>query len=97
MNNLKDTRVSRDGLTPRLLRKNIKRGPNETCLCRGTIYTHNVNRLSVKYKQLEYLLDPLVDIMISKGTMTYCVKETWVVGNTVIMVRGHIIFLHNIC
>ena len=29
--------------------------------------------------------------------MTYCVQETWVVGNTVIMVRGHMIFLNNVC
>ena len=43
------------------------------------------------------MLDPLVDIMISKEIMTYCVQETWVVGNTVSMVCGHMIFLHNIC
>ena len=29
--------------------------------------------------------------------MTYCVQETWVVVNTVIMVGGHMIFLHNRC
>ena len=46
---------------------------------------------------MEYLLDPLVDIMISKEIMTYCVQETWVVGNRIIMVRGHMIFLHAIC
>ena len=27
--------------------------------------------------------------------MTYFVQETWVVRNTVIVVRGHMIFLHN--
>ena len=42
-------------------------------------------------------MDPLVDIMISKEIMTYCVKEPWVVGNTVIMVCGHMVFLYNIC
>ena len=46
---------------------------------------------------MEFLLDPLVDIMILKDSMTYCMQETWVVENTVIMVRGHIIFLHNRC
>ena len=50
-----------------------------------------------KYKQLEYLLDPLVDIMVPKEIMTYSVQETWVVRNKVIMVHGHMIFLHNIC
>ena len=29
--------------------------------------------------------------------MNYCVQETWVVRNTVIMVHGHMIFLHNRC
>ena len=97
MDNFKDTCVSRYGPTPHLLRKNSKKGPDETCPCRGVIYTQNVNRLSGKEKQLESLLGPLVDTMISKGIMTYCVQETWVFGNTVIMVRGHMIFLHNRC
>ena len=35
--------------------------------------------------------------MISKGIMIYCLQETWVLGNEVIMVRGHMIFLHNRC
>ena len=29
--------------------------------------------------------------------MNYCVQETWVVRNTVIMVHGHMIFLHKRC
>ena len=29
--------------------------------------------------------------------MTYCVQERWVVGNTVIMVCGNMLFLHNRC
>ena len=89
--------MSIDRPTPHLLRKTAKKVPDETCPYRGFIYTQNFNGMSVKDKQLKSLLDPPVDIMISKGNMTYCVQETWVVGNTVIMVRGHIIFLHNIC
>ena len=50
-----------------------------------------------KDKQLVLLLDPLVDIMISKGIMIYCLLKTWVLGNELIMVRGHMIFLHNRC
>ena len=92
INNLKDTRVSRDGPTHHLLCKNSKKVSDETCLCTDVIYTQNVNGLSGKYKQTESLLDPLVDIMISKEIITYCVQETWVVGNTVIIMRGHIIF-----
>ena len=44
---------------------------------------------------MDSLLDPLIDIMITKGVMVYFVQGTWVVGNSVVMVRGHMIFLHN--
>ena len=80
-----------------MLCKNSKIFPDETCPCRVVIYTQNVNELSRKYKQLESLLDPLLDIMILKEIMTYCLQETWVVGNTVIIVGRHMIFLHKIC
>ena len=89
--------MSRDGPTTHLLCKNSKSGPDETCPSRGVIYAQNVHGLSRKDKQLEFLLDPPVDIMISKGIMNYCLQETWVLGNEVIMVRGHMIFLQNRC
>ena len=77
--------------------KTAKKVLMKPCLCRGVIYTQNIHRLSGKDKQLEYLLDSLVDIMISKEIMTYCVQETWLVGNMGIMMRGHMILLHNRC
>ena len=90
--NFKDTRVSRDGPNPHFLSKNRKKGPDETFLSGNVIYTQNVNGISGKEKHLESLLDPLVDIMISKEITPYCVQETWVVRNTIIMVRVHMIF-----
>ena len=90
-----DTRVSRDGPTPHLSCKNEKVGPDETCQSRGVIYNQNINGLPGKDRNLDSLLDPLIDTMITKGVMVYCVQETWVVGNSVVMVRGHMIFLHN--
>ena len=30
--------------------------------------------------------------MITKGVMVYYVQETWVVSNSMVMVRGHMIF-----
>ena len=93
----KDARVSRDGPNPHFLNKNNKKGPDKTCPCRSVIYTQNVNGLSEKNKKLESLLDTLVDIMIWKEFMTYFVQETWVIENTLIMVHGHMIFLHTMC
>ena len=40
-------------------------------------------------------MDPLVDIMISNGIMTYCVQETWILGNSSTMVREHMVFMYN--
>ena len=74
MNNLKDTCVSRDGPTTHLLRKNSKKVSMKPAGAWGVIHTQNFKGLSGKYKQLESLLDPLVDIMISKGITTYCVQ-----------------------
>ena len=83
------------GPTPHFPCKNGKVGPNETCPSRSVIYNQNINGLSGKDKNLDLLLDPLIDIMITKGVMVYFVQETWVVGNSVVMVRGQMIFLHN--
>ena len=44
--NIEDTRVSRDRTTPHLMCKNSKNVPDENFLCRGVIYTQNVNGLS---------------------------------------------------
>ena len=66
--------MSRDGPTPHLSRKNEKVGPYETCPSRDVIYNQNINGLSGKNKNLDSLLDPLIDIMITKGVMVYCAQ-----------------------
>ena len=72
--------MSRDEPTPHFSCKNDKVGPNETCPIRGVVCNQNINGFSRKDKKLDSLLDPLIDIMITKVVMVYCVQETWVVG-----------------
>ena len=72
--------MSRDWPTPHLSCKHDKIGPDETFLIKGVICNQNINGLSGKDKKLDSLLDPLIDIMITKVVMVYCVQETWVVG-----------------
>ena len=67
--------MSRDGPTPYLLCKNDKVGTNETYPSRGVIYNQNIKGLSGKDKNLDSLLDPLIDITITKGIMVYHVQE----------------------
>ena len=69
--------------------------PDETCPSRGVIFTQNIQGLSRKDKGLESLMDPLVEIMIFNRIMTYCVQETWILGNSSTMVRDHMVFMHN--
>ena len=69
--------------------------PDETCPRIGVIFTQNTKGLSGKDSKLESLLDPLIEIMISNGFMIYCVHETWVLGNSVMMMRYHMVFMHN--
>ena len=87
-----DNCVRRDGPNPNLLCKNYKVGFDKTCPSRGVIYNNNINGLSGKDRNLYFLLDPLIEIMITKGGMVYCVQETWVVDNSVVMVRGNMVF-----
>ena len=68
--------MSRYGPTPHLSCENDKIGPDKTFPSRGVIYNQNINGLSGKDKNLDSLLDPMVDIMITKGVMVYCVQET---------------------
>ena len=56
------------------------------------IYTKNVQGLSGKDKRLESLVDPIVDLMITKGIMAYCIQEKWVIGTGSMLVRGHMVF-----
>ena len=39
-------------------------------------YTQNVQGLYGKDKKLDSLIDPIVDLMITKGIMAYCIQET---------------------
>ena len=55
------------GSINRLLFKNNKSGPDETWPKQGIIYSQNVQGLSGKDKRLEYLVDPIVDLMVAKG------------------------------
>ena len=50
--------------------------PNETCPKARIIYTQNVQGLSGKDKRLDSLVDPIVDLVITKGIMAYCIQET---------------------
>ena len=85
----------RTGPINRLLFKNNKTGPDETCSKQGIIYTQNVQGLSGKDKRLESLVDPIIDLMVDKNKLACCVQETWIVGNANTIVRKHMIFSHN--
>ena len=78
-----------------LLFKINKSGPNETCPKQGTIYSQNVQGLSGKDKRLESLVDPIIDLMVAKGILAYCVQETWIFGNVNTLVRDQMVFRHN--
>ena len=87
--------IIKDGPINRFLFKNNKSGPNETCPKQVIIYSQNVQGLSGKDKRLESLVDPIVDLVVAKGILAYCVRETWIVGNVKTVVRDHMIFCHN--
>ena len=40
-------------------------------------------------------MDLLVEIMVSKGIMIYCVQEICILGNSTTVVRDHMVFMHN--
>ena len=40
-------------------------------------------------------MDPIVDLMVTKGILANFVQETWLVGNVNTVVRNHMIFRHN--
>ena len=60
--------------THRSLISSRDKSHNETCPKAGIIYTQNVQGLSGKDKKLDYLIDPIVDLMITKGIMAYCIQ-----------------------
>ena len=78
-----------------MLFKNNKTGPDETCTKQGIIYTQNVQGLSGKDKRLESLVDPIIDLMVDKNILAYCVQKRWIVGNSNTIVWKHMIFRHN--
>ena len=41
------------------------------------------------------MVEPIVDLMVAKGILAYCVQETWIVGNVNTVVRDHMVFHHN--
>ena len=48
--------------------------------------------LNGKYKRLDSLVDPIVDLIIAINIMVYCIQETWVVGTGNNLVQGHMLF-----
>ena len=51
--------------------------------------------LSRKDKRLDYLVDPVVELLVAIGILAYCVQETWIVGNIYTVARDHMVFRHN--
>ena len=56
------------------------------------IYTQNVQGLTGKDKRLDSLVDPIIDLMIARNIIVYCIQEIWVVGTGSKLVRGHMVF-----
>ena len=56
------------------------------------IYTQNVQGLTGKDKRLDSLVDPIVNIIIARNIMVYCIQKKWVVGTGSKLVRGHMVF-----
>ena len=40
-------------------------------------------------------MDPIVDLIVAKGILAYCVQGTLIVGNANTIVRDHMVFRHN--
>ena len=40
-------------------------------------------------------MDSIIDLMVDKKILAYCVQETWIVGNANTVVRKNMIFRHN--
>ena len=40
-------------------------------------------------------MEPIIDLMVDKNKLDYCVQETWIVGTANTVVRNHMIFRHN--
>ena len=83
------------GKTRQSLFPSSDKSPNETFPKAGIIYTQNLQGLSGKDKRLDSLVDPIVDLVITKGIMAYCIQETWVVGTGSKLVHGHMVFRQN--
>ena len=90
-----ETILVRDGPTNHSFRHCNKKGPDKTCPRTGVIFTQNIQGLSGKDRKLKSLLDQLIEIMISNRVMIYCVQETWVLGNLVMMLWYHMVIIYN--
>ena len=40
-------------------------------------------------------MEPIIDLLVDKNILAYCVQETWIVDNVNTVVRNHMIFRHN--
>ena len=56
------------------------------------LHTKNVQVLTGKDKKLDSLVDTIVDLMIARNIMVYCIEVTWVVGTGSEIFRGHMVF-----
>ena len=83
------------GQTRRSLLSIRNKSPNETCPKAGIIDTQNVQGLSGQDKKLDYLIDPIADLMITKSIIAYCIQETCIVGTGNKLVCDHMVFRHN--
>ena len=88
------TSLTRTGLPCHLLSTDSERIPNETCPEIGIVYTQNVQGLKGKYKGLESLVYPIVDLIIRQNIIVYCIQETWILGYCSTFVWGNMILRH---
>ena len=63
------------GPSCRSLFPNSEKSPNETCPTHGTIYTQNVQVLTGKDKRLDFLVEHLVDPMITNNIMVTAFRK----------------------
>ena len=40
-------------------------------------------------------MEPIIDLMVAKGILAYCVQEMWIVCNFNTVVMDHMVFCHN--
>ena len=55
-------------------------------------YTQHLQGLTGKDKILDSLVGPIVNLVIARNIMVYCIEVTWVVGTGSEIFRGHMVF-----